>query len=107
MQNITKNWALVPRIQTQELQQGARAHWTRWSCWCETGLVSWRARTASWCGLSGKNRYEGVPPKMLFPCHQKTGQNDTEIANRSFENVSQFKYLETTVTNQNFIQKEI
>jgi hypothetical protein len=29
------------------------------------------------------------------------------IANRSYENVSQFKYLETTVTNQNLIQKEI
>jgi hypothetical protein len=30
-----------------------------------------------------------------------------KIANRSFENVSQFKYLETTVTIQNLIQEEI
>jgi hypothetical protein len=30
-----------------------------------------------------------------------------KMANRSFENVSQFKYLRTTVTNQNFIQEEI
>jgi hypothetical protein len=30
-----------------------------------------------------------------------------KITNRSFENVSQFKYLETTVTNQNLIQEEI
>jgi hypothetical protein len=30
-----------------------------------------------------------------------------KIANRLFENVSQFKYLQTTVTNQNFIQEEI
>jgi hypothetical protein len=30
-----------------------------------------------------------------------------KIANRSFENVSQFKYLGTAVTNENLIQKEI
>jgi hypothetical protein len=30
-----------------------------------------------------------------------------KIANRSFENVSQFKYLGTTVTNPNLIQEEI
>jgi hypothetical protein len=32
---------------------------------------------------------------------------DINIANRSFENVSQFKYLGTTVTNRNLIQDEI
>jgi hypothetical protein len=36
------------------------------------------------------------------------GQNrDIMIANRLFENVSQFKYLGAAVTNQNFIQEEI
>jgi hypothetical protein len=40
--------------------------------------------------------------------HQNAGQNlDIQIGNRSFENVSQFKYLETTVTNQNLFQEEI
>jgi hypothetical protein len=45
---------------------------------------------------------------MLLSRHQNVGQNrDIRIANRSFENASQFKYLETTVTNQNLIQNEI
>jgi hypothetical protein len=45
---------------------------------------------------------------VLLSRHQNAGQNlDIEIANRSFENVSQFKYLGTTVTNQNLIQEEI
>jgi hypothetical protein len=44
---------------------------------------------------------------MLLSRHQNAGQNrDIEIANRSFGNVSQFKYLGTTVTNQNLIQEE-
>jgi hypothetical protein len=45
---------------------------------------------------------------MLLSCYQNVGQNwDITIANRSFENVSQFKYLGTTVTNQNLIQVEM
>jgi hypothetical protein len=44
---------------------------------------------------------------MLLSHHQNVGQNrDLKIANRSFENVSQFKYLGTTATNQNFIHEE-
>jgi hypothetical protein len=43
---------------------------------------------------------------MLLSHRQNVGQNrDIKIANRSFENVSQFKYLGTTVTNQNLIQE--
>jgi hypothetical protein len=45
---------------------------------------------------------------MLLSRHQNVGQNrEIKIANRSFENVLQFKYLGTTVTNQNLIQEEI
>jgi hypothetical protein len=46
--------------------------------------------------------------KYMLLSHQKNvGQNrDMKIANRSFENVSQFKYLGMTVTNRNLIQEE-
>jgi hypothetical protein len=45
---------------------------------------------------------------MLPSRHQNAGQNrDMKIANRSFENVSQFKYLVMTITNQNLIQEQI
>jgi hypothetical protein len=45
---------------------------------------------------------------MLLSCHQNAEQNhDIKIANRCFENVVQFRYLGTTVTNQNLIQEDI
>jgi hypothetical protein len=45
---------------------------------------------------------------MLLFRHQNAGQNrDIKIANRSFVNASQSKYLGTTVTRQNLIQEEI
>jgi hypothetical protein len=51
-----------------------------------------------------KTKYE----YMLLSRHQNVGRNqDIKIANRSSENVSQLKYLRTTVTNQNLIQEEI
>jgi hypothetical protein len=41
---------------------------------------------------------------MVVSCEQNAGQNqDIKIGNRSFENVSQFKYLGTTVTNPNLL----
>jgi hypothetical protein len=45
---------------------------------------------------------------MLLSRHQNAEQNHrTKIGQRSFENVAQFKYLGTTITNQNLIQEEI
>jgi hypothetical protein len=45
---------------------------------------------------------------MLLSCRQNTSQNlNIKIANRSFENVSQVKYLGLTVINQNLNQKEV
>jgi hypothetical protein len=39
--------------------------------------------------------------------HQNAGQSrDIKIGNRCFENVAQFRYLETTVPNQNVIHEE-
>jgi hypothetical protein len=45
---------------------------------------------------------------LLLSSHQNAGQNlDIKIGNRCFENVAQFGYLGTTITNQNLIQEEI
>jgi ribosomal protein S2 len=45
---------------------------------------------------------------MLLSRHQKAGKiPDLKIANKCFENFAQFRYLGTTVTNQNLIQEEI
>jgi hypothetical protein len=45
---------------------------------------------------------------MLLSRHQNAGLNhDIKIAYRSFENVSQFRYLGTTVTNQDLIQEVV
>jgi hypothetical protein len=45
---------------------------------------------------------------MLMSRGQNVEQSrEIDIGNRSFDDVSQFKYLGTTVRNQNLIQKEI
>jgi hypothetical protein len=44
----------------------------------------------------------------LLSRHQNAGQShDIKIANRSFENVTQFKYFGTRVKNKNLVQEEI
>jgi ribosomal protein S2 len=45
---------------------------------------------------------------MFLSRHQNAVQNhDIERGNRCFGNVEQFRYLGTTITNQNLIQEEI
>jgi hypothetical protein len=45
---------------------------------------------------------------MITSRHPNTGQNQNmRMANESFENVAEFKYLGTTLTNQNDIHDEI
>jgi hypothetical protein len=45
---------------------------------------------------------------MLLSRHQNAGQNhNIKIANRSFENVAQFRYFGTVVTNQILVLEEI
>jgi hypothetical protein len=45
---------------------------------------------------------------MLMSCNQKTGQKRSiKIVNRSFEDVARFKYIGTTLTDQNHMHEEI
>jgi hypothetical protein len=45
---------------------------------------------------------------MIITHHPNSGQNqNVRIANESFENVTKFKYLGMTLTNQNDIHDEI
>jgi hypothetical protein len=45
---------------------------------------------------------------MLLSHYQNAGQkHDMDIGNRCLENVAQFRYLGTIITNQNLIQEEI
>ena len=45
---------------------------------------------------------------MLLTRHQSAGQNNyIKISNKCFENMEQFRFLGSTITDQNLIQEEI
>jgi hypothetical protein len=45
---------------------------------------------------------------MLMSCYQKVGKKHSiKIVNRSFEDVAKFKCFRTTLTDQNYMHKEI
>jgi hypothetical protein len=45
---------------------------------------------------------------VVMSCHQNVGQNHNSLTgNKSFENVTKFKYLGTTVRKKNWITEEI
>jgi hypothetical protein len=45
---------------------------------------------------------------MVVSCHHNVGKNHNLLtATKAFENVAKFKCLETTITNQNCITKEL
>jgi hypothetical protein len=55
-----------------------------------------------------KNTANSEKSKYMVMSHKKAGQKHSiQIANRSFEVVAKFKYLVTTLTDQNCMQEEI
>jgi hypothetical protein len=61
-----------------------------------------------YCSLVGLDVNAEKTKYMLLSRHQNAGQNyNIKIGDRSFGNVTQFKYLGMTVANQNLIQEEI
>jgi hypothetical protein len=54
----------------------------------------------------GVETYADATKYMQWSRHQNAGRNrDINIANRSYENVPQIKYLGTAVTDQNLIKR--
>jgi hypothetical protein len=60
------------------------------------------------CSSFKENPETYITISIVRDINQNAGQNyDIKVSNRCFENVANFKYLGTTITNQNMIQKEI
>jgi hypothetical protein len=58
--------------------------------------------------IYAKRRKSETIKYILLSRHQNSGtDHDMKIGNKTFENIAQFKYLGTAVTNQNVVQEEI
>jgi hypothetical protein len=71
----------------------------------EENIDTTQKNTKTLLDTSKKVGLEVNPEKtkyVLISCYQKTGQKHSmKIANRSYEAVAKFKYLETTLTDKN------
>jgi hypothetical protein len=72
-------------------------------------MKSWRAARINNMSLTlGLEANAEKTKYMLMSCHQNARQrHNMKIADRSFENVAQSRYLGTTVTNKNLNQEEV
>jgi hypothetical protein len=78
-------------------------------CFCQVMSLYWKNTNFNWCYWAVGLEVNAEKTKYtLLSRHQNARQNhDTEVLNKRFEDVAQFKYLGMTVTNQNLIQEEI
>jgi hypothetical protein len=100
----------------QENQVGLKLNWTHYLLAYDVNLLgdkidTIKENTETLIDASkvvGLERNVEKTKYMLISRHQNIGQNQNiNISNRSFENVSQLKYLGTTLTSQNLIQRKL